>query len=179
MSAFPAHPAWDFVVRLYGQPEVAQACLELQERHGIDVTMMLFCLWRGSIDGQPLGARIAPLAQAARTWHMSAVVPMRAARRWLKEEAKRLDDRTETSLFKTVLSAEIDCEHGELLMVARLAESLCNTPDAGSPQAMAENLATFFKETGISLAEGDRAAIAAILSGAGAAEEIRRVLPVA
>jgi len=179
MSVFPAHPAWDFVVGLYSRPEVAPACLELQERHGIDVTMMLFCLWRGSIDAQPLGDRMTPLTQAARTWHTSAVLPMRAARRWLKEEAKRLDDRMEPSLYKTVLAAEIDCEHGELLMLTRLAESLCGTPGAGSPQAMAENLAAFFGETGTRLAEGDRAAITTILSTVGAAEEIRRVLPVA
>lgn len=180
MSAFPAHPAWEFVTRLYRAPGVAAACLELQERHGIDVTAMLFCLWRGAIDARPLGPHVTPLMQAAGTWHRSAVLPVRAARRWLKEEAKRLGEAAGASLYKTVLAAELDCEHGELLMLAQLADSLCGAAAApGSPAAIAGNLSAFFRASGVGPGEPDRAPVAAILDQAGAAKEIGRVLPVA
>lgn len=180
MSAFPTHPAWDHVVRLYREPGVAAACLALQERHAVDVTMMLFCLWRGAVDGRPLEPHMPQIVQAARKWQAAAVLPVRAARRWLKEEAGRLGEPAGTSLYKTVLAAEIDCEHGELLMLAGLAEALCGPPDAtGSPATIAGNLAAFLQASGITPDESDRGSVAAILAGAGAAEETGRVLPLA
>lgn len=177
MSPFPAHPAWDFVTRLYGAPGVAAACLALQERHGLDVTAMLFCIWRGSVERRPLGADAAPLMAAARDWHHAVVLPIRTARRWLKEEAQQPGETTGMWLYKTVLAAEIDCEHGELLMLARLAESFCGAPaGAGSAATIAGNLASFFARAGIGLEEQDRTAVATILEATGAAQEIGRLL---
>ena len=156
MSPFPAHPAWDFVTRLYGEPGVAAACLDLQERHGLDVTLMLFCLWHG----EPLAPKMAALMAAAREWREATVLPIRTARRWLKRQDEQ------AALYKIVLAAEIDCEHGELLMLAQLAESLSG-PAAASPAVTSENLSAFFRESGITPGEPDRAAIATILAAAG------------
>jgi uncharacterized protein (TIGR02444 family) len=159
MTDFPAHPAWDFAVRLYGAPGVAPACLELQERHGIDVTLMLFCLWLGT----PVAARLPVLMQASKEWRASAVAPIRAARRWLKSGVET------AALYQAVLKAEIDCEHGELLALARLAEA-GPALEAG-PASAAENLAAFLDASGVRPGEADQSAIAAIL----AATEIGRI----
>ena len=178
VSAFPSHPSWEFVTRLYRAPGVAPACLDLQERHGVDVTAMLFCLWRGAVDARPLGPHMAPLTRAAREWHEAGVLPIRAARRWLKDEARRLGEATGASLYKTVLAAEIDCEHGELLMLAQLADELCGPiAESGSPAAIADNLSAFLRAGGVTPGKRDRDAVTAILVEAGAAEEIGRVLP--
>lgn len=178
MTAFPAHPAWDFVTRLYRAPGVGPACLDLQERHGVDVTAMLFCLWRGAVDARPLGSHMAPLMQAAGEWHQAGVLPVRAARRWLKEEGKRLGETAGTSLYKTVLAAEIDCEHGELLMLAQLADELCGpAPASGTPAAIADNFSAFLLASGVELDAQDRGSVTAILTEAGAAGQANRVLP--
>lgn len=178
MSAFPAHPAWEFVTRLYRAPGVGPTCLNLQERHGVDVTAMLFCLWRGAVDARPIGPHMAPLMQAAGEWQHATVLPVRAARRWLKEEGKRLGEIVGISLYKTVLAAEIDCEHGELLMLAQLAETLCGPPPApGTPLAIADNLSAFLLESGVELDAQDRGSVTAILTAAGAAGQASRVLP--
>jgi uncharacterized protein (TIGR02444 family) len=165
VTEFPAHPAWDFAIRLYGAPGCAPACLELQERHGIDVTLMLFCLWLGATRGEPIDARLPALSRAAEEWRRSAVLPIRAARKWLKGEAKTAE--AAAALYQVVLSAEIDCEHGELLTLARLAE----TDGAGSgrgpsPDAAAEGLAAFFAASGVRPSATDRAAIGALLAAA-------------
>ena len=179
MTAFPPNAAWDFALRLYRTPGVAPACLELQERHGVDVTLMLFCLWHGTVSDRPIAENLPALAAAALAWHRAAVLPMRAARRWLKQDAEGLEQPAATALYKTVLAAEIDCEHAELLMLVQRAQALCATPGGGGPfpATMAENLAAFFEVSGVSLAAEDRPAVGALLEAAGAAEEIARILP--
>lgn len=159
MSRFPDHPAWDFIVRLYARPDVAPACLTLQERHDLDVTLMLFSLWRGTVDGGIPDAEMAALAASARDWRAATVLPVRAARRWLKQRPEQ------ESLYRTVLAAEIDCEHGELLMLAQLADANGGSPP--SAQAMAENLDAVFRAWGIRPDAQDRQAAAAILAAAG------------
>jgi uncharacterized protein (TIGR02444 family) len=163
MSVFPQHPAWDFVTRLYGRPDVAPACLALQDRHDVDVTLMLFCLWRGvACGGMPLSAMTA-LAAAAGAWRAATVSPLRAARRWLKQKEDA------AGLYKIVLSAEIDCEHGELLMLAALADSLCRELDRPPPaDAMAANLDILFHVWKLEPDERDRAAVTTILDAAAA-----------
>jgi uncharacterized protein (TIGR02444 family) len=175
VTEFPAHPAWDFAVRVYGAPGVGPACLELQDRHGVDVTMMLFCLWLGAERGERLGTRLPMLTEAAQAWRRDAVLPIRAARRWLKSEAQGGEA---TALYQTVLRAEIDCERGELLTLARLAEANREAAALGpGPAAAAENLAVFFGASGVRLDPADRTAIAAILGAAGASGGIDRILP--
>ena len=36
---------WDFALRLYKAPDVADACLALQERNSVDVPVLLFAAW--------------------------------------------------------------------------------------------------------------------------------------
>lgn len=162
MTVFPSHPAWGFVTRLYAAPGVGPACLDLQERHGIDVTFMLFCLWRGSVDGRALGPHMPALAATARDWHEAVVLPVRAARRSLKGRDSA------AALYRTVVAAEIDCEHAELLALAERADALYGPADGkGSASIMASNLDAFFAAVGVVPAEHDRPAVAAVLEAAG------------
>ncbi len=151
MTDFPAHPAWDFVVRLYAAPGVAPACLELQERHGVDVTLMLFCLWLGAERGEDVRPLLPALSATAQAWRESAVQPIRAARRWLKGQGG--------ALYQTVLKAEIDCEHGALLALAEWAAGAQAGGGTG-PQALAAYLA----EAGVVADEALVSVLAAALS---------------
>jgi uncharacterized protein (TIGR02444 family) len=170
MTAFPAHPAWDFVTRLYAAQGVAPACLDLQERHGIDVTCMLFCLWRGSVSNEALGEHLPALAAAAREWHEAVVLPLRAARRRLKVDAGTSQRPETEALYRKVLAAEIDCEHAELLMLAERAVALVGSPEGdGSPAATAENLRAFLATSGATPTEQDQPSLSAILAAANAA----------
>ena len=147
MTAFSAHPAWDFVSRLYAAQGVAPACLDLQERHGIDVTFMLFCLWRGSVSAKPLGAHMPALAATAREWHEAVVLPLRAARRRLKAEAIASPRPEARALYKTVMAAEIDCESwGQLFLKFIVSHPAVTAaiPATSKPKNMADNLGAAF-----------------------------------
>ena len=52
MSDFLPHPFWNFSLEIYSGEGVAEACLDLQERRGCDVNILLFCCWLGA-SGRP------------------------------------------------------------------------------------------------------------------------------
>jgi len=43
---------WRFSLDAYGRPGVAAACLDLQDRHGCDVNLILYALWLGRAGGE-------------------------------------------------------------------------------------------------------------------------------
>ncbi|MDG3578334.1 TIGR02444 family protein [Rhizobium sp. YJ-22] len=165
MNPLPAHPAWNFVTRLYAAPDVAPACMRLQRLYDIDVTLMLFCLWRGSVCEAPLAPHLPNLMATAATWRISAVLPIRQTRMWLKAESA--SDPTMEGLYQRVLTAEIECEQGELLALTQHAEALCEGISEGPfPAVMAANLSGYLHAAGIAPTEADRADMALILTAA-------------
>jgi uncharacterized protein (TIGR02444 family) len=75
---------WNFSVAIYGRPGVREACLRLQDEAGLDVNVLLYCLWRAArgtdLAADDLRARLAALAP----WMAAAVKPLRTLRRALK-----------------------------------------------------------------------------------------------
>jgi len=73
---------WNFAVRLYAEPGIAEACLVLQDRDGVDAPLLLWAAWLGG------GADAATLRAGDRAvgpWRARAVRPLRGLRRHLRE----------------------------------------------------------------------------------------------
>jgi uncharacterized protein (TIGR02444 family) len=76
---------WAFSIAVYANVEVHKECLELQDRDGLDVNLVLFCAFVGAIHGALLSEQATEEAIAAvSTWHGQVVSNLRAARRALK-----------------------------------------------------------------------------------------------
>jgi uncharacterized protein (TIGR02444 family) len=79
---------WDFVVELYAKPGVSQACLELQDRLGVDVSFLLTVLFyarRRSVDFSM--EEIASLDRSISAWRDQVLIPLRRLRRSVKASA--------------------------------------------------------------------------------------------
>src|SRR6185312_12401932 len=78
MSDFLPHPFWNFSLELYAGEGVAQACLDLQERRGCDVNVLLFCCWLG-VSGRPTltAERLRALLKVSDAWQAEVVGPLR------------------------------------------------------------------------------------------------------
>ncbi len=84
-AAEPGNDFWRFSLRIYRAHGVADECLAVQERYGIDVNLMLFCAWLAAERGVFLTAEeFATCRAAVHEWHERAVKPLRAARREMK-----------------------------------------------------------------------------------------------
>ena len=107
---------WRFALALYAKTGVAPACLEVQDRHGKDVILLLFGLWvgmsgRGALDA----AGLAVAESSARPWRQQVVEPLRRTRHALKgiEGAEEL--------YAKMKDIELEAEHAAIRRLAPLA----------------------------------------------------------
>lgn len=75
---------WHFATHLYAGHQVAEACLWLQDRHDLDVMLLLLCLWTGIQRGSLQRSQLEALMAVGEPWRRNVVNPLRSTRRWLK-----------------------------------------------------------------------------------------------
>ena len=139
MSSPPLPPPpdfWSFSLDFYGRPGVAEACLDLQDRHGLDVNLVLYCCWRGNILTQ---AQIQDAIGLTSPWRAEIVQPLRALRRRLKPGFPPFPDAGALALRKRIADAELEAERLQQQALDALARNDGPIPPP-SRQAAAANL---------------------------------------
>jgi len=146
---FPQHPFWDFSIATYGRKPVREACLALQERHGADVTIALYCLWRGTRGDVLPATGWKPFLAGVSAWHESIVKPLRAARQAARQAPPALEADLVKHLHNRILHVEIATEHAEQLLIARIGEEHFRAGgNADALSASARNLLAYFRAKG-------------------------------
>lgn len=108
---------WDFALKLYAAPGVADACLVLQDESGVDVPVLLFCAWL-SKNGVTLNAtEIARIDGLVKEWHENVVKPLRAVRRRLKTGPAPAPTKETETLRNGVKGVELSSEKIELAVL--------------------------------------------------------------
>ena len=106
---------WEFSLGFYARPGVSAALIELQDRAGLDVNLILFALWHGlSGRGRLDDERLAVADQAARAIQTEIVMPLRALRRRFRTDP----DADIQRLREAIKALELDAEK---IAQARLA----------------------------------------------------------
>jgi uncharacterized protein (TIGR02444 family) len=78
-------PLWRFSLAVYRGAGVQEECLDVQERFGIDVNLLMLCAYLGAVEGAVLSASdVADALDATGAWHANAVRSLRQVRRTLK-----------------------------------------------------------------------------------------------
>jgi uncharacterized protein (TIGR02444 family) len=117
-------PFWTFSLSFYRQSGVSEACLDLQDRCGVDVNIVLFLLWTATLRRRLQASETRALADKVRAWQNDVVVPIRNLRRFLKTPPPLLDEGT-TELFRTKIKAvELESERLQQEAMFSLAPSL-------------------------------------------------------
>ena len=134
---FPPCPFWDFSLHAYGSDGVAPACLKLQERHSIDVNILLYCVWAGHIGNRLNKEQIAILAAAVGEWHSAVVLSLRRARKRMKTAMDgQPPSPLSLELRARVQKLEIDAEHIEQVRLHAALETVDSaTADPGADLA--------------------------------------------
>jgi uncharacterized protein (TIGR02444 family) len=129
-----ADDPWRFALALYGQPGAASACLDLQDRNGANVILVLFVLWAGAACAARLEPdRIAALQALARPWASQIVEPLRAVRRRLKDGLPPAPGPASAALRRRLQDIEVEAERIEFEALHRF----CPLTPAGRPDAAA------------------------------------------
>jgi uncharacterized protein (TIGR02444 family) len=167
VSDFLPHPFWNFSLELYAGEGVAEACLDLQERRGCDVNVLLFCCWLGASGRPTLTAeRLRSILAASDAWQTEVVKPLREMRRRLKDKVwPGALPETVDAVRRRVADAELAAEHAEQLKLAGL-----HTPPADrdrSPEkrmrAAVGNLGVYAVCLGVVPDDKDRQAVATLM----------------
>ena len=139
---------WDFSIELYRRPGVAEACLELQDSHGFDVNLLLYCFWYGDAFGRFDKILLEELLKFSCMWKQGIVQPLRTVRRWMKNQTQLVSANQASqfqSLRERIKSEELSAEKIQQEMLEVI--SLQATPariDAGSA-AIEANLVQLLK----------------------------------
>jgi uncharacterized protein (TIGR02444 family) len=149
-------PFWAFSLSVYASDGVAEECLALQERLGLDVNLLLFAAYMGAVEGVRLAPKDIESANATVSdWHRDVVRPARDHRRALKAESEDIANPSRVAaaaLREQVKAAELaaekyeqarlwqwsrahlqDLEHDGSALAGNLREALAFVGDADAP----------------------------------------------
>lgn len=123
---------WDSSLALYRRPGVPEACLRLQDRDGLDVNLVLWCLWLGAtgrtMDDALLGRGMAAVAP----WRARAVLPLREIRRDLKPGVPGAPPAEVNTLREAIKKLELETERIQHLILEGLAPAAAGPADASA-----------------------------------------------
>jgi uncharacterized protein (TIGR02444 family) len=176
---FPAHPFWDFSLAVYAAEGVAPACLVIQDRHGLDINVLLYCCWLGASGrGVLTPAELEQVLSAVGVWHRDIVRGVRAVRQRLKGGMPPAPRDLSDALRRRIAKIEVDLEHVEQLTLAASTDRPADDSLGMERRAAdaAANVGAYLAAAAARLVEDDRRQLAVILGaafGAVSAERIR------
>lgn len=142
------NPFWRFSLRVYDAPDVAAECLELQDKLGLDVNVVLFAVWLGAIRGIVLEpSDLDRIDAVVAVWFADVVQALRAVRRRLKL-MPAIADREVQALRKQVAGTELHSEQIEQALLFRAADGIGRAAPTPGEVAARANLAVVFGARG-------------------------------
>ena len=109
-----SNPLWDFSLAVYRRPGVADACLRLQDRHGVDVNVLFCFCWLTIAEGIDLEkGDVRDLVQDTEAWRDGVVRPLREVRRRMKPGFDGMPDAAVEALRSEVKRLELESERLE------------------------------------------------------------------
>ena len=137
-------PFWRFSLRFYRQPQVADACIALQEESGVDVNLLLFLLWHATRKRVVSPAQVEGLERRIGAWRDMTVVPLRAVRRALRSPPALVEPATAEAFRTRIKAVELEAERLQQEAMYELARAAPLGADAASPDAAARaNVAAY------------------------------------
>lgn len=116
------NPFWSFSLAAYRKPDVAEACLRLQDGAGADVNLLLYLCWvagarAGALDGAEVGEAVA----RTEAWRDCVVGPLRTARRRMKQGIPGMPAESVEALRAEVKRIELRSERLQQDLLYRLS----------------------------------------------------------
>jgi len=168
MSEPMNNPFWDFSVSAYRIDGVAEACLRLQDRHGVDVNLFFYFCWLGGVRDSALeSAEIMAVQEATAGWRDQVVRPLREVRRHMKSGYPGMDAATVESLRTDVKRIELQSERQQQDFLYNL------TPNPKENRALNvlaaaradRNIRQYLRSIGATLEPADESDCEAVIAG--------------
>lgn len=168
MSNPMKNPFWDFSVSAYRVDGVAEACLRLQDRHGVDVNLFFYFCWLGGVRDSALeSAEVTAVQEATAGWRDQVVRPLREVRRHMKSGYPGMDAAAVESLRTEVKRIELQCERQQQDFLYTLTPNTKETTELSVMAAARadRNVRQYLHSIGAMLEPADESDCEAILAG--------------
>lgn len=139
----PAREFWEFSVQAYTRPQVEPACICLQDNYGININLILLCIWCAQAGTEPVAPdALQNVLSASFHWRSSVIEPLRAVRRVVQRQ--EAEERAIKSFQRSLLHDELAAERIEqALMIGAI--TLEKSAQRGSqPEQASKALANIF-----------------------------------
>ena len=140
---------WRFSLSVYGAAGVQQECLDLQDRHAVNVNLLLFCAYVGAVHSAVLEPTDVQAARAATLeWNSGVVQKLREVRRAMKLflAGASADAALVAALREEVKKTELEAERIEHAMLETWGQShIERLRRANAAAAVAANIRTLFE----------------------------------
>ena len=103
-------PFWRFSLAFYRLPQVADACIALQEEAGVDVNLLLYLLWQAQQRRRLSAADVSSLEAKIGPWREATVIPLRNVRRALKSPPALVAAPTAEAFRNRIKAVELEAE---------------------------------------------------------------------
>lgn len=138
MLPIDADEFWDFSLRFYRNDGVSGSCLALQDDWGADVNVLILACYAAIRGAQFTGVPSDDVAQPAGAWRESIVVPIRSARRNLKNTSFTASIASLGQFKKSLQAVELEAER---IQQRLLVEAGCFKPsDLPAPELARLNI---------------------------------------
>lgn len=175
MARYADNAFWDFSIEVYAGKSVSEACLALQDRHGLDINILLFCCFAASKARTLTREELGQIMTAVAPWRREVIGPLRQMRRWLTTQDCAPMDQA-NAIRSVIKMQELEAERIEQLMFLDIVFIGRGDP---APVLGVTNLKAYFAVQGITPDISDKAHLATILAGSFedllAAEAIRLI----
>jgi uncharacterized protein (TIGR02444 family) len=155
-------PFWRFSLHFYRHAGVSDACIALQDAHGVDVNLLLFLFWLAAGGRQLSADDVKRLDDTVRNWRNLTIIPIRDARRKLKGAATMVAPAKQEAFRTKVKALELDAERLQQEALYEFTKSGPLGTQAAPPAAARANVAAYESVLGLSFPK----AAAAVLLGA-------------
>ena len=122
-GASQGSPFWRFSLQFYRLPDVADACIALQEESGVDVNLLLLLLWQSTRRRTLSAADVAALEEKIAGWRDATVVPLRAVRRILKSPPGLVAPQAAEAFRNRIKAVELEAERLQQEAMYALAQA--------------------------------------------------------
>jgi uncharacterized protein (TIGR02444 family) len=137
-------PFWQFSIKFYAVPGVADACIELQDKAQVDVNVLFYLLWNATQGRSFNAADVTEIEQKIGPWRELAVVPIRNVRRALKSPPPVMEPAAAESLRTRVKAVELEAERLQQEALYGLAQtSRLGRPSPSRTEAARDSISSY------------------------------------
>jgi uncharacterized protein (TIGR02444 family) len=100
---------WDWMLKVYPRPGVSEALVALQDREGLNVNALLFCIWLAHRNERLTLDLALEIERLNQEWANAIVAPVRTTRRLLKSSNLIAEDK-KADIRKRIQAIELELE---------------------------------------------------------------------